>query len=624
MRRLLIIAVAISLLPGIANAESYSSNFSRPFGSTASPFDGDRWSPSQGFGPNGHTGEDWTPDRGNTEVTIKSIAEGTVVFARIDPATAANPLAGWGFSILVRHQLPSGTYYSQYSHLTEAGITVRENQRVGKGQVLATVGTSGNSTGIHLHWAITQISPFRGVGDYRNLGIGYTTAFSGDQVTRTSYATSITYYRPSKFVADNANIRIAPVKPTLSAGRVSSDRVTLTWDKNTDGNFWRYRLYKSEQPDALESGEIIADITDANVTFYNDDGLRPDSRYYYVLQSVNRRGSEPSDGQLSADSEEVEVRTRLFGSDVYNLTNDPGVQVQADVDGPWVVWQDSRPHGVNDTSIMAKNLDSDPASPPLVVSAIAGSNEIKPVIHGNEVGWMSGSGSNMYRILIKNLQTDAIQSVPVSISIVGFDGMRYFDFDENNIVWQGSDGDIHLWNRTANTQTIVTQANDQAAPVIGGGKLYWQSSEWDPVRQKMTNRRVYQAPISNPNSFQPVESGALFQTTPAAFGDRLAFRGLGSTVQQGMSIFLLEEGQARNLHISGADRSYPDLSDNWLVFQQKPLNGSGQDIIGYNLSSQTELPLASDAGDQLWPQVSGRVVVWTDVKNNYDVMFTYL
>lgn len=57
--------------------------------------------------------------------------------------------AGYGLSVLIRHY--SG-YYTLYAHL--ARTYVNSNQRVSKGQLIGGMGSTGRSTGIHLHYEV--------------------------------------------------------------------------------------------------------------------------------------------------------------------------------------------------------------------------------------------------------------------------------------------------------------------------------------------------------------------------------------------------------------------------------------------------------------------------------------
>ena len=75
---------------------------------------------------------------------ILASADGTVDFT-------ANLTVGYGKYIRLRHQ---EGYISLYAHLSE--INVREGQAVSKGQVIGKSGSTGNSTGPHLHFEVRK------------------------------------------------------------------------------------------------------------------------------------------------------------------------------------------------------------------------------------------------------------------------------------------------------------------------------------------------------------------------------------------------------------------------------------------------------------------------------------
>ncbi|MFF1716006.1 transglycosylase family protein [Streptomyces sp. NPDC058268] len=85
-----------------------------------------------------HTGVDFPVATGTS---VKAVAAGTVVSA------------GWGgsygYEVVIRH---ADGKYSQYGHLS--ALTVKAGQKVGAGQRIARSGSTGNSTGPHLHFEI--------------------------------------------------------------------------------------------------------------------------------------------------------------------------------------------------------------------------------------------------------------------------------------------------------------------------------------------------------------------------------------------------------------------------------------------------------------------------------------
>lgn len=125
-----------------AAAEKAASGFSAPIpGATVStPYhqNGAMW--SSGY----HTGVDFVAASGTS---VKAVAAGTVVSA------------GWGGSygneVVVQHT--DGTY-SQYAHLSS--LSVSSGQSVTGGQQIGLSGSTGNSTGPHLHFEIRTGSSY--------------------------------------------------------------------------------------------------------------------------------------------------------------------------------------------------------------------------------------------------------------------------------------------------------------------------------------------------------------------------------------------------------------------------------------------------------------------------------
>jgi murein DD-endopeptidase MepM/ murein hydrolase activator NlpD len=89
-----------------------------------------------------HTGIDYGAPTGTP---VSAIADGTVVMARWND--------GYGNFVQVRH---SGGLVSCYGHLSRYGAGVKAGRSVRQGQTVGYVGTTGNSTGPHLHFEVRQ------------------------------------------------------------------------------------------------------------------------------------------------------------------------------------------------------------------------------------------------------------------------------------------------------------------------------------------------------------------------------------------------------------------------------------------------------------------------------------
>lgn len=90
-----------------------------------------------------------------TGKTVVAAKEGTVVCASTVSASASYycpscTYTGAGYHVVIRH--PDG-FYSFYAHLSSVSTTV--GAHVKAGQLIGAVGSTGNSTGPHLHFAIS-------------------------------------------------------------------------------------------------------------------------------------------------------------------------------------------------------------------------------------------------------------------------------------------------------------------------------------------------------------------------------------------------------------------------------------------------------------------------------------
>ncbi|MDN0199373.1 M23 family metallopeptidase [Streptomyces sp. S.PNR 29] len=106
---------------------------------------------SAGFGSGGarwanrHTGQDFAVPIGTP---VRAVGEGRVA--------AVSCGGAFGMQVVIGHP---GGYYTQYAHL--AAIAVDEGDRVRPGQWIGQSGTTGNSTGPHLHFEV-RVTPQMG------------------------------------------------------------------------------------------------------------------------------------------------------------------------------------------------------------------------------------------------------------------------------------------------------------------------------------------------------------------------------------------------------------------------------------------------------------------------------
>ncbi len=143
------------------------------------------------IGPSYHTGADlnnnsprWDSDRNQP---VYSPSDGIVTFSA--PASGT-----WYYLIIIRHDpLPDGTVvWSRLAHVHNA--TVREGDRVERGQQVATVGNAGGQLAYHLHFDIAKT-------DILESRPGHWPGLNLDEVYRH-------YVDPKKFIQEHRPVRV--------------------------------------------------------------------------------------------------------------------------------------------------------------------------------------------------------------------------------------------------------------------------------------------------------------------------------------------------------------------------------------------------------------------------------
>ncbi|MBR5227849.1 MAG: M23 family metallopeptidase [Clostridia bacterium] len=109
---------------------------------------------TQGFGntsySTGHRGLD-IASYGQANVNIYAFKPGTVSAVQTDPYAST-----FGCYVKIYHGTTSDgvAVYTLYAHLQYGSISVSPGQAVGAGSVIARMGTTGNSSGVHLHFEL--------------------------------------------------------------------------------------------------------------------------------------------------------------------------------------------------------------------------------------------------------------------------------------------------------------------------------------------------------------------------------------------------------------------------------------------------------------------------------------
>ena len=124
---------------------------SSPFGVRADPFGGSDTKDHRGVDISGGS---------LSNTNIIAAKDGIVVYPTEGSSvscpsgnTQSNCGGGYGNYVIIQH---SDGNYTLYGHLYENSILVKSGDKVEQGQVIAKMGSSGNSTGAHLHFEVRE------------------------------------------------------------------------------------------------------------------------------------------------------------------------------------------------------------------------------------------------------------------------------------------------------------------------------------------------------------------------------------------------------------------------------------------------------------------------------------
>jgi len=100
--------------------------------------------------PRHHNGTDiWSP---HEPCWIEAPFDGTVVEAR--KSTAAG--GGFGNFVRLQHKINGEYYTTTYAHMVDDSLKVKPGQKITAGTPIGKMGSTGMSTGKHLHWELQK------------------------------------------------------------------------------------------------------------------------------------------------------------------------------------------------------------------------------------------------------------------------------------------------------------------------------------------------------------------------------------------------------------------------------------------------------------------------------------
>ncbi|MCC6815071.1 MAG: peptidoglycan DD-metalloendopeptidase family protein [Saprospiraceae bacterium] len=217
----------------------------------------------------GHEGTDFVLDgfiSMKEGIDVVSVDKGIVTSIKdglYDMETQINISKGLGNYICIKHE---GNYYSYYAHLKKNSIRVEPGDTVRQNQIIAQVGSSGNSTDPHLHFelywdSIQLIDPFKG-------SCGNLNSFWKDQL---EYDTSHVVWRSG----------LLSGLTTLDSLRFNNFQKTeFNFDKDYYATYWHLAL-------GLRKGDryTFQWFNDAGQKVWQVEDISTSDLWYYYLWS---------------------------------------------------------------------------------------------------------------------------------------------------------------------------------------------------------------------------------------------------------------------------------------------------------------------------------------------------
>lgn len=124
------------------------------------------------FPIDGKLGKDWkvTSYMGWRIHPIKKVKKhhnGTDIWSKHEPCVIEVPYdgkvikvgrnpSGFGNYVIIRHVIQGTTYVTLYGHMKDGSVKVKAKQVVTAGTAIGKMGTTGASTGKHLHWELQK------------------------------------------------------------------------------------------------------------------------------------------------------------------------------------------------------------------------------------------------------------------------------------------------------------------------------------------------------------------------------------------------------------------------------------------------------------------------------------
>jgi beta propeller repeat protein len=288
------------------------------------------------------------------------------------------------------------------------------------------------------------------------------------------------------------------------------------------------------------------------------------------------------------------------------------------------------------------------------IAVAAGSDQRLPTVSENWIAWQDDRSSPIvYQVRARNRASTAEFWVTPHPGVgLGYHGSPRLSGD--TLLWQGNPaakGTLFyddLAPRIRNPQQVFPQPIHQYAGDIAGNLVVWQEAASDPLSQGdiygsyLGSQTKFAITTSNKAYIKPVTDGRFVvwrewisanhlgifaQDLLTGQSMQLANTGPDPAIDQGVVAYAVSSGIAvRNLLtgqssvITGAPPFSLAISGNLIAYSTRAPGKSDYDLFGVNLLTGHKFLISDAPGNQIWPDVHGDFVVWSDDRSgDYDV-----
>lgn len=288
----------------------------------------------------------------------------------------------------------------------------------------------------------------------------------------------------------------------------------------------------------------------------------------------------------------------------YRITTSPADQMNPDIDGNIVAWEDSRNGNID---IYAADI-SDLNNPTSFRVSSNSLDEVSPQVSGHKICYTRKEPYThippiLYRYEIYMFDIDTGTTTLIADnSIAG----TITGADEYSVVW-GGQGQLYAYDIPTQSIFPVGQVQFTSSSDVSLNKIVW--------RNYSSPYYIYGFDMNSWETF-PIETGVDWNYSPSISGNIVVW--YGSSDIYGADISDIHNVIKFPICTESHSQSGPVISGYNVVWVDNR-NGN-YDIYGYNLLTQAEFIVTNNSASQTSPAISGNTVVWQDNRHgHYDI-----